>query len=157
MTFELLLQNNLSEGTVSLASADPRAPPRIDPRFLEHPFDKRIAIETVRQALAIGKASAYSSIIKHMVHGPDGDEDDAILHFVRENLGQGYHSLGSCRMGPAGEARSVVDSAFRLIGLDNVRVADLSVCPILTCNHTQINAYLIGERAARLLIKDFVH
>lgn len=152
ITHELLLQNNLSKGQVSLKSADPRVLPRIDPHFLEHPFDKRIAIETVREAVAIGRAPAYSSTIRHMVHGPEGNSDESILEFIRANLGQGYHSLGTCKMGPAGDESVVVDEQFRVVGLNGLRVADLSVCPILTCNHTQINAYLIGERCAEALI-----
>lgn len=152
ITHELLLQNNLSAGTVSLTSADPRCLPRIDPHFLEHPFDRRIAIETVRMALRISNTSAYQSTIKRMVHGPTGEDDDSILDFVRDNLGQGYHSLGSCKMGLRDVDGTVVDCDFRVLGIDNVRIADLSVCPILTCNHTQINAYLIGERCAQKLI-----
>ncbi|RVX66396.1 hypothetical protein B0A52_09626 [Exophiala mesophila] len=152
ITHELLLQNNLSKGHISLESADPRVLPRVDPHFLEHPFDKRIAIETVREAVAIGKASAYSSTIRHMVHGPTGDSDENILDFIRANLGQGYHSLGTCKMGPAGDENTVVDQQFRVVGLNGLRIADLSVCPILTCNHTQINAYLIGEKCAEALI-----
>ncbi|KAK5057848.1 hypothetical protein LTR84_011849 [Exophiala bonariae] len=154
MTHELLLQNNLSRGTVSLQSANPRDLPRIDPRFLQHPYDKRIAIETVRKAIAIGRTRAYRSNIQRMVHGPNGDDDESILRFVRTNLGQGYHSLGTCRMGPLRNSQAVVDRYFRVIGVEGLRVADLSVCPILTSNHTQINAYLIGQRCANTILHD---
>ncbi|KAK4941999.1 hypothetical protein LTR10_018180 [Elasticomyces elasticus] len=155
MTHELLLQNNLSKGSVSLQSANPREPPRIDPRFLEHPFDKRIAIETVREAVAIGRSSAYQSVIRCMVHGPEADDDESILRFIRATLGQGYHSLGTCRMGPSTKAGTVVDQYFKPIGTQGLRVADLSVCPILTSNHTQINVYLIGKRCADAIVRDF--
>lgn len=154
MTHELLLQNNLSRGSLSLQSADPRELPRIDPRFLEHPFDKRIAIETVREAVAIGRSKAYHSMIQRMVHGPAADDDESILRFIRANLGQGYHSLGTCRMGPPTKDGTVVDQNFRPFGTQGLRVADLSVCPILTSNHTQINAYLIGRRCADAIIRD---
>lgn len=152
MTLELLLQNNLSKGSVALGSANPRDLPVIDPRFLEHPFDGRIAIETVRQALRISRAESYAKMIRRMVHGPKADDDQSILEFVRNNLGQGYHSMGTCKMGKSNDFERVVDADFGVIGIQGLRVADLSVCPILTCNHTQINAYLIGEMSARRLI-----
>lgn len=155
ITHELLLQNNLSKGSISLKSADPRALPQIDPQFLKHPYDKRIAIESVREAIGIGKTAAYNAAIRRLVHGPSDDSDESILEFVRANLGQGYHSLGTCKMGRRTDEKAVVDQQFRLIGLKKLRVADLSVCPILTCNHTQINAYLIGERCAEQLISEF--
>lgn len=153
ITHELLLQNNLSRGTISLRSANPRDLPLIDPKFLEHPYDRRIAIETVRQALKIGRAKSYQTEIQRMVHGPVGDDDESILDFVRSNLGQGYHSLGSCKMGVPDDVERVVDADFAVVGIEGLRVADLSVCPILTCNHTQINAYLIGEMCARRVIE----
>ncbi|OQU95356.1 hypothetical protein CLAIMM_01577 [Cladophialophora immunda] len=152
MHHELLLQNNLSLGTVRLQSADPRDLPEVNPHFFEHPYDQRIAIETIKQAMKIAKADAYKSYIREVVHAPAGDDDETIREFIRQNLGQGYHSMGTCRMGARGGAQAVVDTEFRVIGVQGLRVADLSVCPVLTCNHTQINAYLIGERCARTLL-----
>ncbi|KAJ5623181.1 glucose-methanol-choline oxidoreductase [Penicillium lividum] len=161
MTHELLLQNNLSQGTVSINSKDPREQPVINPNFMVHPFDRRIAIETVRMALKIARTNAYQGTIERMVHGPDIEfetadldaiSDDVMLDFIRKNLDQGYHSVSTCRMGKSSDPDAVVDFRFQVRGMKNLRVADLSVCPILTCNHTQINAYLIGLRCAREMV-----
>ncbi|KAJ5496519.1 glucose-methanol-choline oxidoreductase [Penicillium fimorum] len=162
MTHELLLQNNLSRGTVSIDSTDPRKPPILDPNFLAHPFDQRIAIESIRMALKISRTKAYEGTIERMVHGPDIEfatadldaiSDEVMLDFIRKNLDQGYHSVGTCRMGKASDPEAVVNSRFQVKGMQNLRVADLSVCPILTCNHTQINAYLIGLRCAKDMVE----
>lgn len=156
ITFELLLQNNLSRGTVRVERDTEGVPAlKIDAKILEHPYDRRIAIETVRKALEIARTKAYEHEIEDMVHGPDCDDDDSILRFVRQNLGQGYHSVGTCRMGPMNDPMSVVDTSFNVIGVPGVKIADLSVCPVLTCNHTQINAYLIGDRCADVLIQNW--
>ena len=40
-----------SSGTVTLQSTDPKDPPLIDPNFLSHPFDRRVVIECLRDAL----------------------------------------------------------------------------------------------------------
>lgn len=141
MTHELLLQNNLSKGTVMIRSKDPRESLIVHPNFMAHPFDRRIAIETVRMALKIARTKAYQGTIERMVHGPDIEfatadldtiSDEVILSFVRENLDQGYHSVSTCRMGKTSDREAVVDSRFQVIGMKNLRVADLSVCPILT-------------------------
>ncbi|PIG86446.1 hypothetical protein AARAC_006468 [Aspergillus arachidicola] len=162
MTHELLLQNNLSQGTVSIRSNNPRDQMIVNPNFMNHPFDRRIAIETVRLALNIARTKAYQGIIERMVHGPNIDfatagldaiSDEVMLDFIRKHLDQGYHSVSTCRMGKASDPDAVVDSRFRVKGMKNLRVADLSVCPILTCNHTQINAYLIGLRCAREMVE----
>lgn len=140
MTHELLLQNNLSRGTVTLESKNPRDLPVIDPQFLENPYDQRIAIETVREAIKIAQSSAYRGTIQKIVHGPGNMQDvsrvdmsdKSILKFVRENLGQGYHSMSTCKMGPRDDREAVVDESFKVHSIQGVRVADLSVCPVLT-------------------------
>ncbi|KAJ5689949.1 glucose-methanol-choline oxidoreductase [Penicillium macrosclerotiorum] len=162
MTHELLLQNNLSLGTVMIRSKNPRDQLIVHPNFMAHPFDRRIAIETVRMALKIASTKAYQGVIERMVHGPkidlatadlDAISDEVMLDFIRKNLDQGYHSMSTCRMGKSSDPEAVVDVHFQVMGMKNLRVADLSVCPILTCNHTQINAYLIGLRCARDIIE----
>jgi choline dehydrogenase-like flavoprotein len=54
----------------------------------------------------------------------------------------------------AKDGEGAVDQDFKLRGFESLRVVDLSVCPILTNNHTQVNAYIIGEVAARKIIKE---
>jgi choline dehydrogenase-like flavoprotein len=141
MTHELLLQNNLSKGAVLIRSKNPRDQLIVNPNFMDHPFDRRIAIETVRMALKIARTKAYQGSIERMVHGPDIEfgtadldaiSDEVMLDFIRKNLDQGYHSMSTCRMGKTSDPDAVVDSRFRVKGMKNLRVADLSVCPILT-------------------------
>lgn len=141
MTHELLLQNNLSRGAVEIHSKDPRESLTVHPNFMNHPFDRRIAIESVRMALKIARTKAYRGIIERMVHGPaiefatadlDAISDEVMLEFIRKNLDQGYHSVSTCRMGKGSDPDAVVDCRFQVMGMKNLRVADLSVCPILT-------------------------
>ena len=141
ITHEMLIQNNLSKGTVTIRSRDPRDPPLVDPNFLAHPFDRRIAIETVRTALKVASTEAYRGTIETIVHGPKIDigvtdpdtiRDEELLQFIQDNLDQGYHSMATCKMGKRGDPNTVVENGFRVKGMQNLRVADLSVCPILT-------------------------
>lgn len=140
MTHELLLQNNLSRGTVTLRSSNPRDLPVIDPKFLDHPYDRWIAIETIREAIRVVQANSYEGTVIRMVHGPGTEadvqkidtSDDSVLEFVRANLGQGYHSMSTCKMGQRNDPMAVVDKSFKVFGVKGVRVADMSVCPVLT-------------------------
>ena len=63
--------------------------------------------------------------------------------------------MSTCVMGKTGDRNRVVGRDFRVEGLKGLRIADMSVCPILTSNHTQINAYLIGERCAELILSEY--
>ena len=158
-------QNNLSRGSVRLSSRDPRQFPIVDPGYLSHGYDLRVAKETLREILRLTETPSLLSIIESALLGPrsahdqsklaSSDADDTVLeNFVREHLSQGYHIMSTCVMGPSTDPNRVVGPDFRVQGVQGLRVADLSVCPILTSNHTQANAYLIGERYAEMIVAD---
>ena len=46
-------------------------------------------------------------------------------------------------MGREGDEKTVVDTSFKVKGVKGLRVADLSVAPLMINNHTQSTAYLI--------------
>lgn len=166
IAIEGLCQNLLSKGSLSLQSADSRQLPLIDPAYCTEPYDWRIAIETIKLQLRLAKTPVMQAIIRKPLHGPgerdgegrlilcDENDEEAIRKFLREELTQGFHSMGSCVMGSEANRDRVVDADFRVVGLEGLRIADMSVCPILTNNHTQINAYLIAERCAQVTLGD---
>jgi choline dehydrogenase-like flavoprotein len=60
---------------------------------------------------------------------------------------------GTVCMGKGSNMREeCVDTSFKVIGLERLRVADMSVCPLITNNHPQVTAYVIGELAAEKFI-----
>ena len=173
LVLEGLCQNNLSRGSLKLTSKNPRDLPEIDPGYLSHPFDLRIAVETLREMVRLANTPAFKTITRSVLHGPrrEGNDDDnnnihknnlasldsddaALESFIRSTLTQGFHSMSACIMGAKTDPKRVVNSDFRVEGLSNLRIADMSVCPILTTNHTQINAYLIAERCAEVIVNE---
>ncbi|MCJ1369081.1 hypothetical protein MMC20_000289 [Loxospora ochrophaea] len=162
LCLEGLCQNNLSRGTVKLASRNPRDLPIIDPKYLSHPFDLHIALETLKELLKLANSPALSRITESILHGPrnpndktklaSSSDEDILEAFIRETMVMGFHAMSTCVMGSPEQKDKVVGNDFRVDGIEGLRVADLSVCPILTTNHTQINAYLIGERCADLVL-----
>jgi choline dehydrogenase-like flavoprotein len=153
LVIEGLNQNCLSEGSLRLRSRNPHELPLIDPQYLKHPLDRRVAIATLREILRLTKTDALGRIIQTPLLAPTGDSECDLDAFIRDNLTQGFHSMGSCVMGRCGDLQRVVSRQFEVVGTQGLRIADMSVCPILTCNHTQVNAYLIGLRCAELVVE----
>jgi choline dehydrogenase-like flavoprotein len=122
----------------------------------------RVAIETIRAILRVSLSPKWKGNIKAMLWGPeinwspdmDIDEisDEVLAAFVRKVLNHGYHQMSTLVMGKDGEG--AVNTDFKLRGVEGARVADLSVCSILTNNRTQVSAYVIGEVAARKSIRE---
>ena len=71
--------NPQSSGTVTLRSSNPSDPALIDPSFLSDPFDRRTAIEAVREALDYLDMPALSDHRERIATGPRGGTDEEIL------------------------------------------------------------------------------
>ena len=75
---------NHGTGELKLLSSNPSDHPLIDPKFLTHPFDKRVAIESVRETLEfLGKTQMAKSTVR-LAAGPTGNTDEDVL--VREGF-----------------------------------------------------------------------
>lgn len=72
-----LVFNPQSKGEIILQSSDPTKPLVFDPRFLTHPFDRRVMIEGIRQSMAILSAPVYADKAIKWI-GPDNQSDEAI-------------------------------------------------------------------------------
>ncbi|KAF2129381.1 GMC oxidoreductase [Dothidotthia symphoricarpi CBS 119687] len=156
MTCIAFLMNPQSEGSVTLRSSNPDDKPIIHLNYLTHPYDKRIMREAIRATwtkLVLNPTFAPS--IRRTICGPKSMSDEHVDEFMTENAGTVWHANGTVVMGKPGDAKTCVDSSFRVLGVKNLRVADLSVSPLTTNNHTQPTAYLMGQKCAERLIEEY--
>ena len=80
------------------------------------------------------------------------DPDEA-LAFARANSSSIYHSVGTCRMGVAGDSDdSVVDSHLRVHGIDSIRVCDASIMPTIPSGNTNAATLMVADRASELYL-----
>ncbi|KAL6230990.1 hypothetical protein BDW75DRAFT_221349 [Aspergillus navahoensis] len=149
------LMNEQSVGEVRLQSSDPEVPLLFNANFLAHPYDRRVCIESVRELLAVTNHPAFAKDTVSMVLGPKSESDEDILEHWRNTVVSSWHMTGTVKMGKEGEQDAAVDKSFRLMGVDGLRVADMSVVPVLANNHTQATAYVTGATAADVLIKEY--
>ena len=151
MRMTCILQQAESAGELRLASADPHDKPLIDYRYLRSENDRRRLREAVRLCRRILTQPAFASIVGNAVSPSAGefDSDGALDDWLLRNVFTTFHTSGSCKMGPAGDAMAVVDQHCRVHGVDNLRVIDLSICPDVVRANTNATAIMIGERAAK--------
>ncbi|MTE14336.1 GMC family oxidoreductase [Nocardia aurantiaca] len=139
-----------SRGELRLASADPFAPPLIDPGYLTEPRDVDFLIagvETVREIMA--HRMIAPDIIEEYAPGPDFADESALRRELPNRVHSIYHPVGTCRMGV--DERAVVDPTLRVRGIEGLRVADASIMPSITGGNTNAPALMIGEKCAELL------
>lgn len=142
-----------SRGAVRLRSADPGAPPLIDPNFLADPQDLATAVEGVRISREI---FAQSELARHFraVRHPDAEvKSRADLEaYVRAHGRTSYHPVGACRMGV--DDMAVVDPELRVRGIDRLRICDSSAMPSLIGSNTNAPTIMIAEKASDLIRGD---
>ena len=139
-----------SRGTVRLASADPGAPPVIDPNFFGDPKDMELMIRGFRELRRILQQPALAAFGGREVPALAAAQTEAqIEHFIRQNSDTEYHPVGSCRMGPG--PLDVVDSELRVHGLQGLRVVDASVMPRIISGNTNAPTIMVAEKAADMI------
>lgn len=140
-----------SRGQVALRSAVPADEPIIDPDYLADPYDRQMAIESVRIIREVLAQPAIARMIAHeRLPGPKARTDDEILSYIRQYACCDYHPVGTCKMGT--DDMSVVDPHLRVRGLQGLRVIDSSIMPVLTSGNTNAPTIMIGEKGADLVL-----
>ncbi|MBN3811904.1 GMC family oxidoreductase N-terminal domain-containing protein [Paraburkholderia sp. Ac-20347] len=139
-----------SRGTVTLASADAREAPVIDPRFLSDARDLDLLVEGARIARRILDAPSLLRMGGREIYTQAGQSDAELRATIAAHADTIYHPVATCRMG--GDAQSVVDPQLRVRGATHLRIADASVMPTLIGGNTNAPTVMIGERAADLIV-----
>ena len=142
-----------SRGELTLASADPRAAPRIDPRFLSHDDDLETLVRGFKLVRRIFAQPAFAPFDganpARELYDAAVQTDDEIRAAIRRRADTIYHPAGTCRMGS--DAASVVDPQLRVRGVQGLRVIDASVMPTLVSGNTNAPTVMIAERASDLI------
>jgi len=141
-----------SVGRVSLASADPMAPPLIDPAFLSDERD----MDTLLRGVKWIKRIFESPMLHEGPPVPLFDEplqtDDDLRQFIRGHADTLYHPVGTCRMGS--DPMAVVDARLQVHGIHGLRIVDCSVMPTVPGGNTNAPAVMIAEKAVEFIRQD---
>ena len=139
-----------SRGSVTLASADPFAAPRIDPNFLAERDDVERLVRGFRETRRILAQPALATHgARELAASAKAVSDAEIEAFIRANADTIYHPVGSCRMGRG--AGNVVDAELRVHGIDALRVVDASIMPSIVSGNTNAPTIMIATKAVDMI------
>jgi choline dehydrogenase-like flavoprotein len=142
-----------SRGTVRLAGADPMDAPLIDPNYWSEPHDREMAIRGLKLAREILSQPAMKRYVQaEMLPGESIRSDAELFEYACANAKTDHHPVGTCRIGPAGDALSVVAPDLKVIGLESLRVIDASVMPLVPSCNTNAPTIMVAEKGADHLL-----
>ncbi|MGD9537452.1 MAG: GMC family oxidoreductase [Alphaproteobacteria bacterium] len=142
-----------SRSELLLRSKSPDEPPRIRSNLLGEEDDMRRMVDGCRIARSIFEAPAFKRYYEGpCLPSPEVRTDDDLVAYMKQYTLPTYHPVGTCKMGI--DDMAVVDPRLRVIGVDNLRVADASIMPIIVSANTNAPTIMIGEKGSDMILKD---
>ncbi|KAK7042187.1 GMC oxidoreductase [Favolaschia claudopus] len=139
-----------ARGSVTINSTNPLAPPIINPNLLGTEVDSLIMREALKSSLRFVAAPAFANYIISPLGISNSSTDAELDRHIRDNTQTIWHPAGTSCMSPVGASWGVVDPDLRVKGLTGLRVADLSVLPVIAA-HPQAATYVVAEKAADMI------
>lgn len=158
-----VILNPQSRGRISLTSSDPSVAPRIYPNDLGRAADVDRLLDGVRCTLRLFDTAAVRSANVTWAPARAGTPcvrmaagSDAYWRCrIRYEAMQISHSVGTCRMGPAGDRLAVLDSELRVRGVRGLRVVDASVMPAIVSGNTNAPVIMVAEKIADVIKRNW--
>ncbi|MEM7227084.1 MAG: choline dehydrogenase [Pseudomonadota bacterium] len=140
-----------SRGKLTLRSADPTAPPILEPNCLSTEADLKLMRQSIRVTReGFRQRAMHKYLGTELAPGPDVKSDQEIDAYLRQSSVTCYHPVGTCKMGV--DETAVVDSQLRVQGLEGLRVVDGAVMPNLVSGNTNAPIMMIAEKAAEMIL-----
>lgn len=142
-----------SRGYVHIRDNHPGTAPEIRFNYMSHEDDWREfrrCLRLSREIISRPPLDPYRGA--EIQPGDSATSDDQLDAFIRDHAESAYHPCGTARMGAPDDPGSVVDPQCRVIGVENLRVADSSIFPRITNGNLNAPSIMTGEKAADLIL-----
>jgi choline dehydrogenase len=142
-------------GRVTLQSNDPRKWPTIDFHYFTEGNDaKGEDLDAVVAGVGfVREMNKYVGKHTELVPGSDYLDPNKLKQFIQDEA-WGHHASCTCKIGADDDPMAVLDSRFRVRGVQGLRVVDASVFPKIPGYFIVSAIYMISEKAADVIIED---
>jgi len=157
----LKAHNNNNAGRISLKSSDPRIQPLIEFNYFDEgndfsEADLQAVLEGIKEVRGYLKdPQALQHISHEVLPGGDIQTDEEIKQFIKDEA-WGHHASCSAKIGSDDDPMAVLDSRFRVRGVNNLRVVDASIFPRIPGFYPMAAILMISEKASDVIIEDAV-
>ena len=160
LSWAILKAHTHNRGSVTLNTNDPRDRPMIDFNYFDPQHDPGgtdleavvDGVEFVRRI--VGKDRALRDLIAvEEFPGKDTQTRDQLKEWVTSHA-WGHHASCTCPIGADTDPMAVLDSNFRVRGTQGLRVVDASVFPRIPGFFIVSSVYMVGEKAAEVILAD---
>lgn len=141
-------------GTVRLSSSDPLDVPDITFNYFDTgsgDFEKDL--QALADAVGVARDAFDNQAvpIREVLPGDDVQTEEQIRTYAKDTA-WGHHASSTCPIGTDDNPMAVLDSKFNVRGTKGLRVVDASVYPRIPGTFTAVSTYMVGEKAADIMI-----
>ncbi|USW51491.1 Putative glucose-methanol-choline oxidoreductase, FAD/NAD(P)-binding domain superfamily [Septoria linicola] len=154
-TFVVLkMKTRNNAGTVTLRSLDPLDQPEIN--FNNFAIGGDLDVQAVAEGVQRAR-DIYNLVIPldgsltEEVPGPAYLFGPLLNSFIRD-YAWGHHVCCTAKIGNYADPFAVVDDAFRVFGIDGLRIVDNSVWPRIPAYYPTVPLYMMSEKAADVIL-----
>ncbi|KAM0415846.1 hypothetical protein ACHAPT_013206 [Fusarium lateritium] len=147
-----LLRPLSRNGTVTLKSTDPLEQADININFFSNDLDLAVMRQGVRfvDDILMNGDGMKDIIEEDYPWAMPRGSDEAMDIMIKERSQTGFHPCGTARLGKSIE-QGVVDSKLKVFGINNLRVIDASIIPVIPDCRIQNSVYMIAEKGADII------
>ena len=147
--------NPSSRGTVQLQSADFRQAPAIAPNYLSTAEDRQVAADSLRVTRRIvGQPALAPFKPEEWKPGVQYQSDEDLARLAGDIATTIFHPVGTTKMGRDNDPMAVLDSRFKVRGVQGLRVIDAGAMPTITSGNTNSPTLMMAEKAAGWIIQE---
>ncbi|XP_014257187.1 glucose dehydrogenase [FAD, quinone]-like [Cimex lectularius] len=150
-----------SRGTIRLRDTNPTSMPLIDPRYLTSQTDIQAGLEMLQIIYRLAQTNSlqqfgtqFNSSVYPLCSNHTNSPNEFSLCLLTQYSVTIYHPVGTCKMGPSSDTTAVVNPKLQVYGVNNLRVIDSSVIPVITSANINSPTIMIAERAADIIKQD---
>jgi choline dehydrogenase len=151
----LKAHTNNTGGTVTLKSPDPRDTPEINFHYFhEGTGNWREDVASVVDGVKFVRA--INSHVRDVFEEEEAPNESArkdLAQFVKDNA-WGHHASCTCKIGRRNDPMAVLDGNLKVYGTQGLRVVDASVFPKIPGFFIVTSVYMVGEKAADVILAD---
>jgi glucose dehydrogenase (acceptor) len=152
-----------SVGYIELKDSNPIHWPKMYHNFFKHPDDVETILEGIKYTMALINTPPFQSVGTRL--HPIPLPNCAHIHFasddywrcsIRTLSSSLHHQVSTAKMGPQSDRTAVVSPELKVHGIQKLRVADTSIIPEAPTSHTNAMSFMIGEKCADMIKRQWL-